>query len=478
MYESPSRLRVFSLLALLASVGCDSPMLGPAPVKLNALTLRPSPLMVTAVVATVDCSGAALAFQVAYRASGDSGATPRTAASGCPDVVDVLGLLPATTYTTTAKIWGASGDSAIINGPDITTAAIPSDLPAVTTQTFGMPPSGLTAFAVIVPSRTHGYALIVDSIGRIRWYMTLDRFITDLEPQPNGHYALSLGAFDPFVGSSSSINSEYDELDIAGRTVRRWATTGGYFTDNHEFRLTPSGTGLLLGLHPQSMDLTTFGGSATATVVGNVLQEVDSVGRVLFSWSAFDHFSITDIDPSVSLTSSPVDWNHGNAVEIDHDGNYLLSFRSLSEVTKIDSRTGAVIWRFGGVANQFQFLGDPLQFSFQHGIRRLANGHVILFDNGNTHNPPFSRAVEYQLDEVARTATAVWSYRPAPDLYSAALGLAQRLSNGNTVVTFGLLGTVHEVTPTSQLAWQMTLPPNFFIYRAYRIQSLYDPSLE
>src|SRR5207249_2610501 len=84
VYESPSRLRVFSLLALLASVGCDSPMLGPAPVKLNALTLRPSPLMVTAVVATVDCSGAALAFQVAYRASGDSGATPRTAASGCP----------------------------------------------------------------------------------------------------------------------------------------------------------------------------------------------------------------------------------------------------------------------------------------------------------------------------------------------------------------------------------------------------------
>ena len=178
------------------------------------------------------------------------------------------------------------------------------------------------------------------------------------------------------------------------------------------------------------------------------------------------------------MTSSPVDWNHGNAVEIDHDGNYLLSFRSLSEVTKIDSRTGAVIWRFGGVANQFQFLGDPLQFSFQHGIRRLANGHVILFDNGNTHTPPFSRAVEYQLDEVARTAMAVWSYRPTPDLYSAALGLAQRLSNGNTVVTFGLLGTVHEVTPNSQLTWELTLPPNFFIYRAYRIRSLYNPALE
>ena len=477
----PKRVRrcgVCSTLGLLAVLACDSPISGPAPVKLNAATLSPNPFMITAMVATVDCSGPAIAVEVRYRASGDSGVTLRTPVSGCPHAVDLLGLLPGTSYATAVKIWGAAGDSASSNGPDITTDTLPSALPQVTTQILGTPPSGLTAFAVIVPSRTTGYALIVDSIGRIRWYMTLDRFITDLEPQPNGHYTLSLGEFDPFLGSSSSINSEYDELDLAGRTLRRWATTGGYFTDNHEFRFTKRDTGLLLGLESRLTDLTAFGGPATGMVVGNVLQEVDSVGRVLFSWSAFDHLSLTDIDTSISLASSPVDWNHGNAIEIDRDGNYLVSFRSLSEVTKIDSRTGAVIWRLGGVANQFQFLGDTLKFSFQHGIRRLANGDVILFDNGNTHSPQFSRAIEYQLDEVARSATAVWSYRPNPDIYSAALGLAQRLANGNTLVTFGLPGTVHEVTPGSQLAWTLTLPPNFFIYRAYRIRSLYDPSLE
>src|SRR2546422_11513524 len=33
------------------------------------------------------------------------------------------------------------------------------------------------------------------------------------------------------------------------------------------------------------------------------------------------------------------------------------------------------------------------------------SGNYILFDNGNTHNPPFSRAVEYRLDQSAKTAT-------------------------------------------------------------------------
>src|SRR2546422_8868367 len=105
------------------------------------------------------------------------------------------------------------------------------------------------------------------------------------------------------------------------------------------------------------------------------------------------------------------------------------------------------------------------------------SGNYILFDNGNTHNPPFSRAVEYRLDQSAKTATLVWSYRPNPDIFSFALGFAQRLRDGNTLTTFGVLGTVHEVTPLGQVAWKLTLPPGDWIYRAYRIRSLYEPYL-
>ena len=471
-----------STFGLATTIACDSPTSTPAPdpplpVNVTDVSFTPNPLMVTAAVARVECSGPVAAVQVSYigpgGSSSDYGSTPRFPVSACPADVNVLGLLASTHYATWTTVWGEGGDVHTVVGPDLTTDALPPDLPQVTTQVFAGPPVGLTAFTVFSGSQTPpGYALIVDSIGRVRWYLAdLSAATIDLHPQPMGHYTLTRG--------TASFGELYDELDRDGTFLRRWTAVGGYLTDNHEFRFTPQRTGLLLGFDSRTMDLTAYGGSATAEVHGNILEEVDSLGQVHFLWNAFDHFSITDVDPSIPLTSSVIDWNHGNAIEIDSDGNYLVSFRHLSEITKIDSKSGNIVWRWGGVKNEFEFIDDALKFSFQHGIRRLANGNYILFDNGNTHDPPFSRAVEYRLNQTAKTATLAWSYRPSPDIFSAFVGFAQRLGNGNTLVTFGPQGTLHEVSPSGQLVWTLTvtLPPGNLVYRAYRIASLYDPGL-
>jgi arylsulfotransferase ASST len=475
-----TRLLGVSILAALLATACDGgrgPLAPPRtdPVELGAVTFTPNPRMVTAAVAHVGCSGPVAAVQVFYAgpavAGLDYGSTPRIPASVCPVDVNVLGLLASTHYSTVTTVWGQGGEVRRVVGPDVVTDSLPASLPQITTQAFGVPPVGLTAFAVFTSSLAPPTcALIVDSIGRVRWYVVASNgFITDLQPQPNRHFTLS----QRVAGASQA----YDELDVAGNVLRSWTASGAYGTDNHELRLTSRGTGILLGFDVKTIDLTAFGGSPTAQVVGNVLEEVDSAGQTPFVWNAFDHFSITDIDPSISLATPTVDWNHGNAIEVDQDGNYLVSFRHESEITKIDSRTGNVIWRWGGVKNQFTFTGDTLMFSFQHGIRRLRNGHYILFDNGDTHNPPFSRAVEYVLDQNAKVATLVWSYRPSPDIFSPFIGFAQRLANANTLVTFGPQGTLHEVLPSGQLAWQLSLPPGNWIYRAYRIRSIYEPDL-
>ena len=64
-----------------------------------------------------------------------------------------------------------------------------------------------------------------------------------------------------------------------------------------------------------------------------------------------------------------VNWTHGNALDLDADGNLLVSFRSLSEITKIDTRTGEVLWRMGGLRNQFTFPDSGPPFLRQHGVR-------------------------------------------------------------------------------------------------------------
>ena len=102
------------------------------------------------------------------------------------------------------------------------------------------------------------------------------------------------------------------------------------------------------------------------------------------------------------------------------------------------------VWRWGGKHNQFTFLGDTLKFSHQHDPARITNGNITMWDNGNLHTKivadtiatvPSSRAIEYKLDEVNHTATAVWQYNNLP--YSSAAGNVQRFDNtGNTFDRF------------------------------------------
>ena len=137
------------------------------------------------------------------------------------------------------------------------------------------------------------------------------------------------------------------------------------------------------------------------------------------------------------LTAANIDYVHGNAIEVDFDGNLLISSRHMDEITKIDRQTGALIWRWGGKHNQFTFLDDSVAFSHQHAIRRLPDGHYTLFDNGNYHDPQFSRASEYELDQVNLTARLVWEHRRTPDEYGFAMGYAERHEDGSTLVGYG-----------------------------------------
>ena len=81
---------------------------------------------------------------------------------------------------------------------------------------------------------------------------------------------------------------------------------------------------------------------------------------------------------------------------------------------------------------------------------------LLLFDNGNFRTPVlYSRAVEYQLDEVNKIATIVWQYRNNPDIVSPSRGSAQRLKNGNTLIGWGSTNpTLTEVTPPEILLWK------------------------
>lgn len=229
-------------------------------------------------------------------------------------------------------------------------------------------------------------------------------------------------------------NSSMQEID----TVR--CTDG--FTDFHDIIITDENTYILQSYDQEIMDLSSVGGQEFTAVKSILrLQEFDLNHNLIFDWKASDYLNIFDYEYIITSGTAPlgqVNWMHGNSIDIDYDNNLILSNRKSSEIIKIDRITGEIIWIIGGPTNEFEILNDPLNgVNSQHDVKRLANGNLLVFDNGKLGEYPASRVVEYELDEENLTANMIWQYENPYGYLSRAMGSAQRLPNQNTFINWG-----------------------------------------
>jgi hypothetical protein len=305
------------------------------------------------------------------------------------------------------------------------------------------------------------YLMIIDNNGVPIFIRKTSGGIYDFKPQPNG----LLSYYDIKMDSYYIMDKNYNIID----SLR---CLNGVETDIHELRILPNGNYLILGYDSHKVDMSKIieGGNSSATIIGYVLQEIDKNKNLVFEWRTWDHFDITD--SYSDLKQGTIDVSHGNSIDVDFDGNFLVSFRNTQEVTKIDRVTGEILWRLGGKKNQFRFLNDTLGFSWQHAARRLQNGNIILFDNGFRREPAvmsFSRALEYKIDEKNFTAELVWQFRNSPDIYSIGLGYSQRLPNKSTFIAWGAaIPAITEVTKSGEKVFELSFKENYSTYRAYR----------
>ena len=331
--------------------------------------------------------------------------------------------------------------------------------PALTVEISNNPTSGLlftnTSQNILNPP----HLLIADENGNPFFSRPEPNGVVDFKRQPNGVMTYYSRSRQKFLSMDNNFN-----------ITDSFYCGNGYTTNIHDMQLLSNGNYLLTSYDPQPVDMSLIvpGGNPNAIVTAFIIQELDPDRNVVFQWRSWDHFQITDA-VYLNLTDSLIDYVHGNAVEPDDDGNILISCRHMNEITKISRATGDIIWRLGGLNNEFTILNDSVEFTYQHDIRRIANGNITMYDNGNFHSPNFSRAVEYQLDETNKIATLVWQYINDPVIYGNATGSAQRLSNGNTLICWGAspIGTFSEVTPAGDIALQLTFEPGIRSYRGF-----------
>ncbi len=357
--------------------------------------------------------------------------------------------------------------------------SLPPDFPSIKVDTINNPAPGYFLLATADHVEGVGYfAFMVDNTGNVVRYTRTHGHTYDFKQQVNGFYSYAEGESDwGYAGGSRSIHRV---VDSAFAPVDSFRAGNGYDADSHDFRILGNGHVLLHAYDIQYIDVSALvpGGNPNAIVVGSILQELDLNKNVVFQWRSWDYIPI--VDTYMSTKASAFDYIHVNAYVPDNDGNIIASFRNTCEIVKINRMTGAIMWRMGGKQNQFAFIGEhaenaPTYYTYQHSIVRLPNGNFMLFDNGNLHPTPRSRAVEYQIDQVNKTATLVWEYYHTPDIYAPARGSVQRLANGNTVIGWGSAPStgvgkqsVTEVRPDHSIAFEMEFGDATSSYRALK----------
>ncbi len=243
-------------------------------------------------------------------------------------------------------------------------------------------------------------------------------------------------------------------------------STDGYTLDPHDWDIDKNRHTIFIARDYRTVDMSVIveGGNPAAEVKDFIVQEFDENHNLILTWNSADYFEITDADsPLVDFTAETIDYVHGNAVAFDSDTSFLISCRHMNEITKIDRRTGDIIWRLNGKNNEFTFINDDLRFSHQHSIKKLKNGNILLFDNGNTHEDTISSVVEYELDEVNKTATLVNRFYENPVLYADHGGTTQRLENGNTLAMWTKLNpSLTEFNPDGSIALEWDYSTQMF----------------
>jgi hypothetical protein len=390
--------------------------------------------------------------------------------------------------------WGGVMALFILTGRPLR-AALPPDFPGITVtalDTNAVAPGSIFLEVTDASTNTGHYVMMLDNTGTPVWYQNVTNSVYDFKVLPNGY--LHYGNVFHNHSWTDGGDSAHQILDDSYNPVETVQALNSYVADSHDFQMLPNGHVLLVGYYKTPIDMSSYvaGGNSNGLLAGAIIQELDGNRNVVFQWRSWDHFTVTNYFPAATLTNgiatnAVIDAFHLDTVIMDTDGNLLVSNFGM-DVWKVNRKTGEIMWRLGGPANQFSFVGVSAQQALGHfsghALSRLDNGNILIYCNADQTATRTSKVYEYQLNETSKVATLVWSYTPPTNYYAWHYGSAQRLPNTNTFIGWGkadLAGTNQwipactEVAPDGRIVFELKFSdPKIVTYRAFR--HVYPPS--
>ncbi|HKS06784.1 MAG TPA: arylsulfotransferase family protein [Gemmatimonadaceae bacterium] len=455
--------RLAWVLSCSALVGCGTEVFGPARiarpyVNVTSVDANLTNVLAASITATLVRADSARVSYHIVGATGDS-VTPAIDANDTLQL-PVYGLLAGQAYAFRVIAYGAGGTTTS-DSVTLTTGALPLDLPSFTT-------TGTSSANGYVVFSSGKYGLVIDYTGRVVWYHAFEPSGPGLNfiAQSNGRYA----AQPPAPGATPV----WHEIAPSGELTRTFGCTRGLAPRFHDLIRETDDSYWIICDDVRTVDLSGIGGNAAAKVTAAEIQQIGANGILQFSWSAFDYLDITDLDPA-SRGGAVVNWTHANAIALNDDGTLVVSFRNLNEIIAINTSTGSIDWRLGGMRDDYGLAACcGTLFSRQHGVRFTADGNVVLLDNSGT--PGDSRVRRYSLDVAQRQAQSRGAFSATPPVVAGVGGSVQELPSGNILAAFGDGARVEEINANGDVVWRIDGNPGY-VFRAQRIASLYAPGV-
>ena len=323
-----------------------------------------------------------------------------------------------------------------------------------------------------------GNLLVLDKNGNTVWQKTTPTAAINFQKwQVNGKTRYTYLAFDTTAvqlspGSWPStavvLNENFQEikrvrlLPYNGRTAADPTELDAhefiYLDDNHFISLA-------YFQKPVSNIPASLDPASNCKVVAPIIQETLN-DQVVWEWDGtnYPELYLQSVEGNAFHNANVLhDYVHLNSFVIDPtDNNLICSMRNLNQIIKISRTTGQILWRLGGTNSDFPMTADMKFLRQHHATLTDNNKTLMLFDNGEEKERPYSRVLEFQLGESAKSIGSFKAFTLPQGIFSQYMGSVQK--RGETYyIGCGSTPKTLEVNYTNnQITFLMNLPNNSY----------------
>lgn len=316
--------------------------------------------------------------------------------------------------------------------------------------------------------------------------------------------------------NGGAVGGYIEEYDWDGNVVWQYKYSTTEHCLHHDIEVMPNGNVLAIAWDVKSSSEATAAGSSAGnemwpTEIIEVEKTGATTGNIVWEWNTWDHLiqdydntkanygvvadhpellNINNTDGSKPPPGGDSDWMHANGIDYNDSLDQIcFSSHTLMEVYVIDHSTttaeaashsggnsgkgGDFIYRWGNPQGYDQGTSSDQNFYVVHNGHWIdydlpGGGDFMAFNNGDGRPSGNSSTIdewtpvvdangnyEYTAGTAFGPTNLSWTHSCTN--YSAHLSAAQRLPNGNTLITEGTIGHFYEIDSSETVLWEYSI---------------------